>query len=256
MLFYADATGREEPRGYRHPERPLRRRRALLPRYRVRLRLHPRLGNAGREQARRRALSGLRTKACLEDELPRLPDYSHEAARPGAGLRHRRGRPRALGRTGGRRGRHPRPRRHPRWPRRQQAARRRRAARSSRPSSMPARPSGRHGERRRDRGDEHPAGELPRHAPRRRRPAAPPGLALVDGHLPPPGLPCPCRPIIGGDGLALSIAAASIVAKVARDRMMVALAQQFPGYGWETNMGYGTGGHSGRAGAAGGEPTS
>ena len=49
---------------------------------------------------------------------------------------------------------------------------------------------------------------------------------------------------IGGDGLALSIAAASIVAKVTRDRMMVALAQQFPGYGWETNMGYGTRAHA------------
>ena len=70
-----------------------------------------------------------------------------------------------------------------------------------------------------------------------------PALALVDGHMPPPGLPCPCRPVIGGDGLALSIAAASIVAKVTRDAMMVALAQQFPGYGWETNMGYGTRGH-------------
>jgi ribonuclease HII len=71
-----------------------------------------------------------------------------------------------------------------------------------------------------------------------------PALALVDGHMPPPGLPCPCRPVIGGDGLALSIAAASIVAKVTRDRMMVALSQQFPGYGWETNMGYGTRGHA------------
>ena len=70
-----------------------------------------------------------------------------------------------------------------------------------------------------------------------------PALALVDGHLHPPGLPCPCRPIVGGDGLALSIAAASIVAKVARDRMMVALSQQYPGYGWETNMGYGTRAH-------------
>ena len=71
-----------------------------------------------------------------------------------------------------------------------------------------------------------------------------PALALVDGHMPPPGLPCPCRTVIGGDGLALSIAAASIVAKVTRDRMMVALSQQFPGYGWETNMGYGTRGHA------------
>ena len=70
-----------------------------------------------------------------------------------------------------------------------------------------------------------------------------PALALVDGALVPPGLPCPARPIVGGDGLALSIAAASIVAKVTRDRIMVALAQQFPGYGWEHNMGYGTRGH-------------
>lgn len=70
-----------------------------------------------------------------------------------------------------------------------------------------------------------------------------PALALVDGNKAPPGLPCTCRPIIGGDGLALSIAAASIVAKVARDRMMVTLAHQFPGYGWETNMGYGTPAH-------------
>lgn len=73
--------------------------------------------------------------------------------------------------------------------------------------------------------------------------ARPPALALVDGHLHPPGLPCACRPVVGGDGLALSIAAASIVAKVARDELMVALAQQFPGYGWETNMGYGTRAH-------------
>lgn len=70
-----------------------------------------------------------------------------------------------------------------------------------------------------------------------------PALALVDGNKAPPGLPCACRPIVGGDGIALSIAAASIVAKVARDNMMVALAQQFPGYGWETNMGYGTRAH-------------
>ncbi|HET9069660.1 MAG TPA: ribonuclease HII [Amaricoccus sp.] len=71
-----------------------------------------------------------------------------------------------------------------------------------------------------------------------------PALALVDGHMHPPGLACPCRPVVGGDGLALSIAAASIVAKVTRDAMMVALSQQFPGYGWETNMGYGTRAHA------------
>jgi ribonuclease HII len=81
-----------------------------------------------------------------------------------------------------------------------------------------------------------------------------PALALVDGHMHPPGLPCPCRPVVGGDGLALSIAAASIVAKVTRDAMMVALSQQFPGYGWETNMGYGTRGHAEGLGRLGVSP--
>jgi ribonuclease HII len=71
----------------------------------------------------------------------------------------------------------------------------------------------------------------------------PPELALVDGRQLPPGLPCNARAITGGDALSLSIAAASIVAKVTRDRLMVALSQQFPGYGWETNMGYGTQAH-------------
>ncbi len=67
-----------------------------------------------------------------------------------------------------------------------------------------------------------------------------PAVVLVDGHLVPPGLTCPAQALIGGDGRVLSIAAASIVAKVTRDRIMVALAQQFPGYGWHRNMGYGT----------------
>lgn len=71
-----------------------------------------------------------------------------------------------------------------------------------------------------------------------------PGFALVDGKITPPDLGCPARAVVGGDGLCLSIAAASIVAKVVRDRMMVALAQQFPGYGWETNMGYGVPAHA------------
>lgn len=71
-----------------------------------------------------------------------------------------------------------------------------------------------------------------------------PAMALVDGHMLPPGLPCPARAIVGGDGLALSIAAASIVAKVTRDRLMVTLSQQYPGYGWGTNMGYGTREHA------------
>ena len=70
----------------------------------------------------------------------------------------------------------------------------------------------------------------------------------------PPGLGCPARAVVGGDGLALSIAAASIVAKVTRDRMMVALSQQFPGYGWETNMGYGTREHAEALGLLGVTP--
>ncbi|WP_299129712.1 ribonuclease HII [uncultured Amaricoccus sp.] len=70
-----------------------------------------------------------------------------------------------------------------------------------------------------------------------------PALALVDGNKVPPDLGCPARAIVGGDGLVLSIAAASIVAKVTRDRIMVALAQQFPGYAWEQNKGYGTRAH-------------
>jgi ribonuclease HII len=70
-----------------------------------------------------------------------------------------------------------------------------------------------------------------------------PDLAMVDGQHLPPSLPCRGRAIIGGDARSASIAAASIVAKVYRDRCMVALAQQFGGYGWETNVGYGTRAH-------------
>jgi ribonuclease HII len=69
-----------------------------------------------------------------------------------------------------------------------------------------------------------------------------PDLALVDGNQP-PALPCPVRCVVGGDGLSLSIAAASIVAKVLRDRAMTRLAVRHPGYGWHTNMGYGTSAH-------------
>ena len=68
---------------------------------------------------------------------------------------------------------------------------------------------------------------------------APPDLALVDGNQL-PTLDCPIRCVIGGDGLSLSIAAASIVAKVVRDRAMARLAIRFPGYGWEHNAGYAT----------------
>ncbi|MBT0957815.1 ribonuclease HII [Alphaproteobacteria bacterium KMM 3653] len=65
-------------------------------------------------------------------------------------------------------------------------------------------------------------------------------FALIDGNKIPADLPCPAEAVIKGDGKVLSIAAASIVAKVARDAVMVDLAQQHPGYGWETNAGYGT----------------
>ncbi|MFP4238297.1 MAG: ribonuclease HII [Rhodosalinus sp.] len=66
---------------------------------------------------------------------------------------------------------------------------------------------------------------------------------LIDGNRVPQGLPCGAEAVVGGDGRVLSIAAASIAAKVARDTIMVELAQQFPGYGWETNMGYSSKGH-------------
>jgi ribonuclease HII len=71
---------------------------------------------------------------------------------------------------------------------------------------------------------------------------APPDLALVDGkHAPPLG--CVATAIVDGDAFVLSIAAASIVAKVTRDRLMVALALAHPGYGFEKHKGYGTAEH-------------
>ena len=66
--------------------------------------------------------------------------------------------------------------------------------------------------------------------------------ALVDGNRD-PGLRCPTRAVIKGDSLCLSIAAASVVAKVTRDRMMTVLAEAHPAYGWERNAGYGTAEH-------------
>lgn len=70
-----------------------------------------------------------------------------------------------------------------------------------------------------------------------------PDFVLIDGNMIPLGLTLPARTVIGGDGCCLSIAAASIVAKTCRDALMVDLAQQHPGYGWETNMGYGSKSH-------------
>jgi ribonuclease HII len=72
--------------------------------------------------------------------------------------------------------------------------------------------------------------------------ATKPNIALVDGKDAPP-LACPCETLIGGDGLSVSIAAASIIAKVTRDREMGELHAAHPGYGWNTNMGYGTAVH-------------
>jgi ribonuclease HII len=69
-----------------------------------------------------------------------------------------------------------------------------------------------------------------------------PGLVLVDGNDP-PTLPCPCEAIIGGDALISSIAAASIIAKVTRDRMMARLGQHYPAYGFAGHAGYGTAKH-------------
>src|ERR1700722_12303647 len=64
-------------------------------------------------------------------------------------------------------------------------------------------------------------------------------FALVDGNDA-PALPCPCETLVKGDGISLSIAAASIIAKVTRDRLMAALHENHPVYGWRANKGYGT----------------
>ena len=69
-----------------------------------------------------------------------------------------------------------------------------------------------------------------------------PDLVLIDGNRT-PELPCPARAVVGGDARSLSIAAASIVAKVTRDRIMASLAARHPGFGWERNAGYGTAAH-------------
>ena len=66
----------------------------------------------------------------------------------------------------------------------------------------------------------------------------PPDYLLIDGNLLPRGLTIPALAVVKGDGRSVSIAAASIVAKTCRDLLMVDLAQQHPGYGWETNAGY------------------
>jgi ribonuclease HII len=68
--------------------------------------------------------------------------------------------------------------------------------------------------------------------------------ALIDGNLIPKRFPGKARAVVGGDGISLSVAAASIIAKVTRDRIMVRLARRYRRYGWENNKGYGTPEHA------------
>jgi ribonuclease HII len=70
-----------------------------------------------------------------------------------------------------------------------------------------------------------------------------PEVVLVDGNRAPPQIGCRAETIVGGDAHSYSIAAASIFAKVLRDRYMAKLAETFPGYGWESNRGYGSAQH-------------
>lgn len=72
---------------------------------------------------------------------------------------------------------------------------------------------------------------------------ASPCFALIDGNRA-PSLAVPCLTVVSGDAKCLSIAAASIVAKVTRDRIMDRLAAEYPAFGWERNAGYGTAEHS------------
>jgi ribonuclease HII len=70
-----------------------------------------------------------------------------------------------------------------------------------------------------------------------------PGYVLSDGFRV-PGLPMPSLPVIGGDAASACIAAASILAKVSRDRLMVEMEKEFPGYGFAEHKGYCTPGHA------------
>lgn len=70
-----------------------------------------------------------------------------------------------------------------------------------------------------------------------------PDFALIDGKDVPPGLACPAEAIIKGDGRSVSIAAASIIAKVTRDRLMTRLSAAYPVYGFDRHAGYPTAFH-------------
>lgn len=69
-----------------------------------------------------------------------------------------------------------------------------------------------------------------------------PDMVLVDGKFT-PDLPCAAEAVTGGDGKSVSIATASVMAKVTRDRIMADLHREYPVYGWERNAGYGTAEH-------------
>ena len=73
--------------------------------------------------------------------------------------------------------------------------------------------------------------------------AIPPAHALIDGNASPRDLPCPAQAIVKGDAISLSISAASIIAKVTRDRLMERLHDAWPHYGFKDHMGYGTPAH-------------
>ncbi|HNQ91782.1 MAG TPA: ribonuclease HII [Alphaproteobacteria bacterium] len=70
-----------------------------------------------------------------------------------------------------------------------------------------------------------------------------PDMLLIDGNRSPKNWPWDARTVVKGDSVSVSIAAASILAKVTRDKMMAELAAEFPAYGWADNAGYGTPAH-------------
>lgn len=70
-----------------------------------------------------------------------------------------------------------------------------------------------------------------------------PDMALIDGNKEPRGAKLPCRTVIKGDSLSCSIAAASVIAKVTRDRLMTEYAKEYPQYGFDKHKGYGTAAH-------------
>ena len=81
-----------------------------------------------------------------------------------------------------------------------------------------------------------------------------PSLVLVDGNRLPPQITLPCRTLVKGDALSASVAAASILAKVSRDRLLLELDRQYPEYAFAQHKGYGTALHSERLAAYGPSP--